>query len=123
MPRELSAEVINGSLVVVKWKPPLNNNGILRGYQVTYERKEVCNQKLTNSHTCSYITVVYVSEQISALKDGPFVVNVSNSSTMAVVDKLDAGVTYTFFVRFSYYDIVVVLVEIYINYYRSEDGL
>ena len=43
MPSELSAEVVNGSSVVLKWKPPLNENGILLGYQVTYLGEEVCN--------------------------------------------------------------------------------
>ena len=42
MPSELSAEV-NGSLgsIAVKWEPPLNENGILLGYQVLYQGEEV----------------------------------------------------------------------------------
>ena len=43
MPRELSAKVVNGSSVVVTWNPPLNVNGILLGYQVTYRGEEVSN--------------------------------------------------------------------------------
>ena len=41
MPRDLSAELINGSSVVVKWNPPLNENGVLLNYQVTYQGEEV----------------------------------------------------------------------------------
>ena len=41
MPSKLSAEVVNGSLIVVKWEPPLNENGILLGYQVTYQGEQV----------------------------------------------------------------------------------
>ena len=42
-PRELSAKVVNGSSVIVTWNPPLNENGILLGYQVTYRGEEVSN--------------------------------------------------------------------------------
>ena len=36
MPRGLNAELTNGSVVVVTWHAPLNVNGILLGYEVTY---------------------------------------------------------------------------------------
>jgi hypothetical protein len=42
MPSKLSAEVVNNS-VIVKWGPPLNENGILLGYQVIYQGEEVSN--------------------------------------------------------------------------------
>lgn len=41
MPRDLNVEAVNSSSVVVKWNPPLNENGILLGYQVTYQGEEV----------------------------------------------------------------------------------
>ena len=41
MPRDLSAELVNGSSVLVKWQSPLNVNGILLGYQVIYQGEKV----------------------------------------------------------------------------------
>ena len=41
MPRDLSAELVNGSSVMVKWQHPLNVNGILLGYQVIYQGEKV----------------------------------------------------------------------------------
>ena len=56
MPSELSADV-NGSLdsIIVKWEPPLNENGILLGYQVLYQGEEVY-----PTHTCSCCYSIYV---------------------------------------------------------------
>jgi hypothetical protein len=41
-----------------------------------------------------------ISGKISVLKDGPSVVNVSAKQMMVVVNKLTAGLTYTFSVRY-----------------------
>ena len=105
MPSDLSADV-NGSLdsIIVKWEPPLNENGILLGYQVLYQGEEVY-----PIHTCSCYYSIYVFYSLFAIqvsgktfvqKDGPFVVNVSAEQTMVVVNKLITGLTYTFSVRF-----------------------
>ena len=105
MPSELSAEV-NGSLdsIIVKWEPPLNENGILLGYQVLYQGEEVYP---TRTCSCCYSIYVFyslfaiqVSGKNFVLKDGPFVVNVSAEQTMVVMNKLITGLTYTFSVRY-----------------------
>ena len=41
-----------------------------------------------------------ISGKLSVRKDGPSVVNVAAKFTMVVVDKLIAGLTYTFSVRY-----------------------
>ena len=65
MPSELSAEV-NGSFesITVKWEPPLNENGILLGYEVLYQGEQVypihaCRQLLLLFNLCILFIVCH----------------------------------------------------------------
>ena len=64
VPNGVSAETVNGSFerVIVKWEPPLNENGILLGYQVTYQGEEVC-----YLHDFFCLLVSYLTSSISCI--------------------------------------------------------
>lgn len=96
MPRETSAEVVNGTSIIVKWQSPLNTNGVLLGFQVIYQGEKVHSPFRS---ICHYDCC----QQASEVRDGPFVVNVSATTSMIILDKLTDGLTYTFSVCFLTY--------------------
>lgn len=96
MPREISAEVVNGTSILVKWQSPLNTNGILLGFQVIYRGEKVlCMFKIKMfNYDC------FEQASDSEVITGPFVINVSATASMVILDKLTDGLTYTISVCF-----------------------
>ena len=122
MPRETNAEVVNGTSILVKWESPLNTNGILLGFQVIYQGEKV---KLT--FTIKKKSYYDCCQQTSEVMTGPFVVNVSATVNMIVLDKLTDGLTYTISVCFHIKLFTLFLTNkdfFYLIFLcRSEDGL
>ena len=114
MPRKTSAEVVNGTFILVKWQSPLNTNGILLGFQVIYHGEKVHSPlKSICYHDCC--------QQASEVREGPFMVNVSATASMIILDKLTGGLTYTFSVCVLHIHSTLNQHAFFID--RSEDGL